>query len=646
MAGWMSSTGSRVLLVSPPWQPPYAGSLALGTLRPILEQAGIPTDELHGSPLYPLTLNSMTLGMTGNFIFAPHLYPQIDRPALIEQIIEWYRVSSNKDGALYDDEVATCAHLGINADMLRRETPKLIDKGGICLDRCVERASQPQYDIVGFSCTFEAQLPAALTIARRLKALRPDVFVVIGGAACVEVQGDGLAASFEVLDAVCHTEGEHVIVPLVRALRGDGALADVPGIAWVDDAGTLHHNPSPPLITQMDSLPYPDYGPFMEQYLATEWCEHFKATLYFETSRGCWWGEKHLCTFCGLNAEGLTFRAKSSDRALDEIRALYVDYPEAHYLQATDNILAMTHIRDVLPRLAELPLDPDRALNMFFEVKSNLRRDQIQTMADAGVYDVQPGIESFSDDVLKLMDKGSTGIGQVQFVKWAHECGIGLQYNIIFRNPGEKAEWYRAMTELIPYIEHLPAPMGVTPMNLERFSKYQLDPKRYGIENPRPKPFYAALYPDPGVDLSRIAYVFDYDHPLFEDQELLLAHRAFLARIERWQKAWQRKRSFFLDRGAEGLSIGDRRRSGKEDMALVTGQAAAVYRYLDKARPLGAIRRRFPELENDALDGLLDTWLRRRWIWADPTRFLAVLPCAGRPTAAPGAIQVTREAAA
>ena len=42
------------------------------------------------------------------------------------------------------------------------------------------------------------------------------------GAWIVEAQGDGLAASFPFLDAVCHTEGEAVIGPLIRALRGEG----------------------------------------------------------------------------------------------------------------------------------------------------------------------------------------------------------------------------------------------------------------------------------------------------------------------------------------------------------------------------------------------------------------------------------------
>jgi radical SAM superfamily enzyme YgiQ (UPF0313 family) len=38
-----------------------------------------------------------------------------------------------------------------------------------------------------------------------------------------------------------------------------------------------------------------------------------------ETARGCWWGAKHHCTFCGLNQNDMAFRAKSPQCAMDEL---------------------------------------------------------------------------------------------------------------------------------------------------------------------------------------------------------------------------------------------------------------------------------------------------------------------------------------
>jgi hypothetical protein len=74
-----------------------------------------------------------------------------------------------------------------------------------------------------------------------------------------------------------------------------------------------------------------------------------------ETARGCWWGEKHHCTFCGLNGATMAFRKKSPDRVLSEL----VELSGKHRLlrfQTVDNIIAMSYFRDVLPRIGELDL--------------------------------------------------------------------------------------------------------------------------------------------------------------------------------------------------------------------------------------------------------------------------------------------------
>ena len=80
--------------------------------------------------------------------------------------------------------------------------------------------------------------------------------------------------------------------------------------------------------------------------------------LSFESSRGCWWGEKHHCTFCGLNRLEMAFNQKSSPRVVAEVRTLW----ERFHLKlfATDTILSRTHLRDVMPELASYEDKPRR----------------------------------------------------------------------------------------------------------------------------------------------------------------------------------------------------------------------------------------------------------------------------------------------
>lgn len=633
---------AKVLLLSPPWRAPNNASLALGTLRPILERSGIEADTLYGSLHFPLTPSPVEfLESFSSWLFVSHLYPEVSRERVLDAMMRQYLDDHNMQGVRFPSESVTFADVGMGEETVRRGARADIERAGVCVERCVELAASPEYDIVALSATFESQVPAALAIAQRLKRRNPEVRIILGGAACFEAQGDGLAASFPVLDAVCHTEGEDVIVPLVRALRDALPLAAVPGIAYRDASGVMRHNPAPPLLTDLDTLPVPEFHDFLEQFAASPWNGAGrglgKPQLFFETSRGCWWGQKHLCSFCGLNPTGLTFRRKSPDRAYEEIRGLYRSYPEVDYLQATDNILDMGYLESVLPRLAAMEQDADRPLKMFFEIKSNLRREQVEAMVAGGVAYVQPGIESFSDDILAGMDKGSTGLGQVQFLKYAYEAGTNVVYNILVRNPGERAEWYREMTGLIPYIEHLPSPMGIVACLLERFSPYHRWPERYGIRDVRPKEYYSELYPDPTVDLDRISYIFEYDHDMLQDDELVRAQREFVHRAVEWTNDWQPNRAYYLDAGST-IFVTDRRR-GALRTGSITGASAEVFRSLDRVRSRVAIPRQFPELDPSVLQCQLDTWVHGTWVCRDPRdRYLSVLPRAN-PDAANAAIQ-------
>ena len=632
----MSTPPRRVLLVSPPWRRPHWPGLAIATLAPILRNQGIVADTLYGSLLFPATRTPQRrLDEHGAFLFAPYLSSRNTLARVTETLDRLYRLGMSVGGIL-DPERHVVVHGARGAEESKRVLDELtrdrlrslrgdFERAGQCLDRCFERASSPVYDVVGFSCAFETQLPAALALARRLKAANPGVRIMFGGAACAGEQADGLVASFPEVDAACHFEGEAVIAALVRALRGERPLSEVAGIAYRDPSGAVAHLPSPPAVP-MDDLPIPDFDDFMEQHAASEWRAQ-RPFVFFETARGCWWGEKSLCTFCGINAAGLVFRTKSPERAYDEVQTLYARYPRAERLWATDTILDMKYFKTVLPRLAGMEREPSRPLRIFYEVKSNLTAEQLRVLRAAGVDLIQPGIESFSDEILRLMRKGATSLQQVACLKWAFEAGVKPTYNLLIRNPGERAEHYRETAELLGYIDHLDPPDAITPVYLERYSPLHSSPEEFGIRNVRPKARYDLLYPDPDTDVERLAYMFDFEHDLLDDQELADVHRDVIARVHGWCANFRRGLAFARVVDAALLFV-DRRDGVRR--GVLTGLARDLYAYVDKPRPTAAIRRRFPILSPDVVDCALDTWSHRRWMWRGAEdRVLAVTPVMG-----------------
>lgn len=637
---------ARVLLVAMPFVHATSTSLALALLGEILGRAGIAVDCLHGSLLYPRTpLWDSENGLRflinyGGLLFGAWLAddPSAYQAPFLEFMCRDYLNELSLQGLnpevpapTPDGERTTRAGDGPAPFSREWAAPRIareIENAGRCLDRCFARARNGRYDVVGFSVTFFTQLPASIALARRLKAADPHVRIVFGGAGCVAEQAEGILRSFPVVDAVCFTEADDLIADLVRALRGEHDLARVPGIVYRDAQGALRRTSEPPLRRDLDALPLPDHRPYFAQHAASEWADT-RPIVFFETSRGCWWGQKHLCTFCGLSERELAFRSKSPDRLYDEIEHLYRAFPNAAYLHPTDDILDTRYFRTLLPRLARMPRDSDRPLRLFFEVKSNMRAPHLLLLRRAGVEGVQPGIESFSDEILRLMDKGATGLQQVQFIKWATQAGVRLVYNLLIRNPGESVAAYREMIALVPHLVHLPPPSNVVITELERFSPYFLRPEAFGITNVRPKAYHRLVFPTEGVDLDGIAYRFDYDHPIKHDSALIEAQRELVRLVRRWGRAYEPSQRYWVDRGDHVL-VADRRAGvvAPPRFTLLAGLAADLFRYLDRTRRFDAIARRFAQIDPAFLRARLAAWHAEGIIYsaAHGDEHLALLP--------------------
>ncbi len=209
-----------------------------------------------------------------------------------------------------------------------------------------------------------------------------------------------------------------------------------------------------------------------------------------ETSRGCWWGEKHHCTFCGLNANDMAFRSKTPARVLGEIRNLASRYNTLNIL-VIDNIINMKYVDKVCAPLIDEHCD----YKLFWEVKSNLTPLQLKTMADSGILEVQPGIESLSTHVLGLMRKGITMLKNVRFLKWANYFGLSTSWNILAGFPGETEEDYLRQRRLVPLLKHLQPPGGWGQIWLERYSPYFFDPS-FPVRDVKPLSAYRFVYPE------------------------------------------------------------------------------------------------------------------------------------------------------
>lgn len=366
------------------------------------------------------------------------------------------------------------------------------------IEECRRAIDWSNYDVVGFSSSFQ-QNTASLALAERLKNDHPRLRIVMGGANCEGEMGEELQRSFPFLDEVFSGESEHGFLEYVAGNARTGRPVD------------------------LDALPVPDFNDYYAQLdgLLRPDATHLKA----ETSRGCWWGERAHCTFCGLNGGTMKFRRKSVDRAIEELERL-TRYPTRSVIM-TDNILDEDAFAEFIPRL----IDRKLGLRLFYEVKSSLTREQIAMLARAGVRRLQPGIESLSTATLGRMRKGTRAIENIALMKWAAEEGIALTWNWLTGFP--KEEISREVIDQIPALHHLQAPTGLYNVEVHRFAPFHVDPKARGVGPIRPSRAYSDIYPFSEERLRRLAYFFERVEPPPSSPELAEA-------VTKWRDAASR----------------------------------------------------------------------------------------------------------
>jgi len=435
--------------------------------------------------------------------------------------------------------------------------------------------------IVGCTSTFEQQT-ASLALLRRVKALDPSVITLLGGANCEAEMGWAAIQEFPWVDFVVSGEADALFAPLCRLLLDKGAAVDVDllphgvlGAAHVKAETYAPGRAKPPraVVEGMDGTPVPDFDDYFAALERSSLRPAIVPALPLETSRGCWWGQKSQCTFCGLNGEGMGFRAKSPARVLAELDSLASRYGIRRF-QVADNILDMHQLRTVMPALAEA----GAPYEFFYEIKANLRREQVAALAQAGVTKVQPGIEALHDDLLKLMAKGNSTAINLQLLKHVREFGIHCVWLVLVGFPGEDDRWHEEVAAWLPLICHLQPPSAVVHVRYDRFSVYHQDPARYGLRLV-PYPAYAAVYPSAPERLQDLAYFFcDADGPTYP------ADTPGIAALRRAIRVWQELFTGTLrpvlcvtDEG-EGVEVFDTRPCASERRTVLTGLDAQVYR--------------------------------------------------------------------
>ena len=341
------------------------------------------------------------------------------------------------DEPSYKAHQETWSRIRVRMGLLAQEAARYLASGSasqdflLLLDGLTEKTLASDPELVGFSALYLEQVPFALALCRLIKErslaqascpgtgrVRRSPRLVVGGAALSALREDELLTACSFVDAILVGEGE----PAAVALCSGQSFMNVPGIVYRSPSGIRRNKRS--WTVSLHGLPPPDFSSLpLDNYLNPS------PVLPVLFSRGCRWRK---CRFCAHNASFAGYRRKSAKAFVDELEGYQRMHGARHFYLADQYVEA-----EDLDRVAEEILR--RRMEVFFHVMGRPIEghtpDRLDRLFQAGCRWICWGVESGSQRLLDLINKGTCVREMGAFVQRAAEAGISNLAMMIFGLP-------------------------------------------------------------------------------------------------------------------------------------------------------------------------------------------------------------------
>ncbi len=566
----------EVCFVSMPISDVSMPSMALSLMKSCLTRAGISSvieyEHLRyahrlGRDVYHVISQARTDFLLGELVFARAAHPKTLRP--LDEYREWIRNVRLPGGGATEAEIKTAVKWLDRLDEWQRDAEGFVEEAATRV-----MAHRPK--IVAFASMFQ-QTNANIALARRLKKEPNPPIIVVGGANCMGDLGAALIEHIEAYDYVFIGEADEIFADVCGRILREGEIPpdELP-------YGVMsRRSPRPKTVMHrvtksVEDLPIPDFDDFFRTFHRL-FPDDGIVNFMVEGSRGCWWGRNKPCSFCGLNGPARNYREKTTDRLADEIEVLSKRYPEARVCVFTDSILSHTQMKELPAAIKARNIN----LRFFSEIKANITEADVRSLTEAGFAQLQPGIESLQDDVLRIMNKGCRAIRQIETLKSCRTYNMRLTWNMLCGFPGEKEEYFSEMAELLPKVMHLPAPNQIIHIIFQRYGEYTENPEKYGLHL-RPAHSYDFVYADREF-IDRSAYVFE---PVDEEERRFYwditkkgeGYRKSKEIVDQWVKERYRLQRLDMEDTGKTVDIYDMRTIAKHIVYHLEGVRADLYR--------------------------------------------------------------------
>lgn len=282
---------------------------------------------------------------------------------------------------------------------------------------------------------FTSHLNIIKNIAARLKALDPQVTVVVGGHHATVCPADFNGPE---IDLVAIGEGCFTLREIAQERAGGREWTKIAGLGICAPEGMTFTAPRP--LTGLDDLPLPDRG-LTARYRRDYFSDWFRPLASIRTSLGC----TARCTFCALwTLTGGKYLRRDVDRVVAELQEI----AEPHVFFCDDE--SMCDVRR-MDRLADAIREAGIRKTYFLYARVDTIVEHPELFAKwaaIGLKQVFVGMEDFSDARLAAMKKGVTIRQQAEAVAILERLGIMI-YASFMIDPDYGRDDFRAMRDYV-----------------------------------------------------------------------------------------------------------------------------------------------------------------------------------------------------
>jgi hypothetical protein len=296
------------------------------------------------------------------------------------------------------------------------------------LDRDLLELSAPEIaalpvEVFGFG-SICSSYPLSLRIARELKRLRPRARIVFGGP---QASATDLATmrAFPFIDAVIRGEADEILVSALDEIAA-GVPVKTPGVTWRGPFGPVR-NPAAPVVLDLDRIPSPLFD--LHDAIGS------LHSLPIEIGRGC----PFSCTFCSTNDFfRRRFRMRSPQRVIAEMDRLHARYSISDFDLVHDMFTVDLRL---VGGFCQAMIVHGRPYTWRCSARTDFAgRDLLLLMRQAGCNQVFFGVETGSERIQKVIDKGLSIPGSAAAVADCAELGLRTTVSLIVGYPEETGE--------------------------------------------------------------------------------------------------------------------------------------------------------------------------------------------------------------